>query len=79
MYHRKNAIKHRARARSSSHEQVQLIIPPVILPAIISVKEARKLLGTNGTDIPDDQVEVLIAVLTDMAEEFLRNAGSKVK
>lgn len=46
---------------------------------IISVKEARKILGKQSHAMSDDQIEEMIIVLSDMSERFLQNAGSKVK
>lgn len=44
---------------------------------IISVKEARKLLGKDGLHLSDDQVKLLIVDLTDMSSEQLNEKGSK--
>jgi hypothetical protein len=44
------------------------------LPLIITVKEARKLLGSNSHTMSDDQVKELIMILSGMAEKFLQNA-----
>ncbi len=46
------------------------------LKLIISVPEARKLLGKDAHTLSDDQVKELIASLTSMAEQFLQNSGS---
>jgi hypothetical protein len=46
---------------------------------IITVKEARKLLGVDAKELSDSQVEEEIVRLTSIAEEFLQNDGSKVK
>lgn len=43
---------------------------------IITVKEARKLLGKKSESMSDDQVKDLIEFLTSMAEDFLQNNGS---
>ncbi len=40
---------------------------------VISVKEARKLLGESNKQLSDYQVEELILLLTSMAEKFLQN------
>jgi hypothetical protein len=45
----------------------------VIQNLVISVKEARKLLGANAKTMSDSQVEELINLLTSMAEDFLQN------
>jgi hypothetical protein len=45
-----------------------------VLPAnIISIKEARKLLGKSAVTLSDSQIEELVGVLTSMAEDFLQN------
>lgn len=46
---------------------------------IITVKEARKLLGADAKELSDNQIEEEIVRLTSMAEEFLQNDGSKVE
>lgn len=38
---------------------------------IISIKEARKLLGYKSTELDDSQIEELIITLTTVAEEYL--------
>jgi hypothetical protein len=38
---------------------------------IISVKEARKLLGKDGEQLADDQIEHLIITLTEMSSVLL--------
>lgn len=38
---------------------------------IISVKEARKLLGAGGNLLKDDQIELLIMTLTDYSSMML--------
>lgn len=43
---------------------------------IISIKEARKLLGKRSEHMSDNQVKELINLLTSMAEDFLQNNGS---
>lgn len=43
---------------------------------VISVKEARKLLGESCKTMPDSQIIELIATLTGMADEFLQDLGS---
>lgn len=45
---------------------------------IISVKEARKILGKQAHAISDNQIEEMIILLSDMSERFLKNTGSKV-
>ena len=42
-------------------------------PLIISIKEARKLLGRESFDMSDDQVKEYILVLTSLAEDYLQN------
>lgn len=46
---------------------------------LITVKEARKILGADAKLLNDDQVKEMIVLLTDMAEQFLQTSGSKVK
>lgn len=38
---------------------------------IISIKEARKLLGKDGEQLSDDQVEHLIITLTELSSVLL--------
>jgi ribonuclease HIII len=45
-------------------------------PLIISVKEMRKLLGTDGKNLSDNQVIELIQTLTVVADNFLLDLGS---
>lgn len=46
---------------------------------IISIKEARKILGKQAHMLSDYQIENMIIVLTDMSERLLQNTGSKLK
>lgn len=43
---------------------------------VISLKEARKLLGVDGKQLVDSQVIELIKTLTVVANDFLQNLGS---
>ena len=43
---------------------------------VISLKEARKLLGQDGKLLSDSQVIELIQTLTVVADDFLQNIGS---
>jgi len=45
---------------------------------VISIKEARKILGKDAHNMSDSQVKDLIEILTSMADDFLQNKGSKV-
>ena len=45
----------------------QLLAPQLI----ISVKEMRKLLGTDGSGMTDDQIEHLIMTLTESSSMLL--------
>lgn len=45
---------------------------------VISVKEARKILGKDAIELSDNQVKELIIVLTSMAQDYLQVQGSKV-
>ena len=38
---------------------------------IISIKEARKLLGRGSREMSDHQIEELILLLTSLAENYL--------
>jgi hypothetical protein len=40
---------------------------------LITVKEARKLLGKPSEQLTDDQVEALILTLTTVGAQFLRS------
>lgn len=46
---------------------------------VISIKEARKLLGKDAHTLSDNQVKELVLLLTSMAEDFLQTNGSKVQ
>jgi hypothetical protein len=39
---------------------------------LISIKEARKLLGKEAQELSDQEVMELIALLTDSAKEYLK-------
>lgn len=43
---------------------------------VISVKEARKLLGKDGKTLSDNQLVELIQTLTLVADDFLQDLGS---
>jgi hypothetical protein len=43
---------------------------------VISIKEARKLLGKDGKTLSDSQVIELIQTLTVVADDFLQDLGS---
>lgn len=43
---------------------------------VISVKEARKLLGKSGKEISDSQIVELVQTLTSVADDFLQDLGS---
>jgi ribonuclease HIII len=43
---------------------------------VISLKEARKLLGQDSKLLSDNQVIELIQTLTAVADDFLQNLGS---
>lgn len=45
--------------------------------SIISVKEARKLMGRDSQSLTDDQIIEIVDTLTDIARQFLQNTGSK--
>jgi hypothetical protein len=45
---------------------------------IISVGEARRLLGKDAKSLTDDQVEEQILLLSSLAENFLQDNSSKV-
>lgn len=44
---------------------------------VISVKEARKLLGKDGEGLSDTQIEHLIITLTEVSAQVLTQNGSK--
>jgi len=44
---------------------------------IVSVKEARKLLGKESQDMDDEQVMQVVLLLTDTAKEYLQNTMLK--
>lgn len=46
--------------------------------SLISVLEARKLLGKDAKNLNDDQVIEIISTLTLMARKYLQDAGSKI-
>lgn len=43
---------------------------------IISIKEARKLLGKDAHQLSDNQIAELIEALTSMSSHFLQDLGS---
>lgn len=45
--------------------------------AIITVKEARKLLGKDAESLSDDQVQEIIVALKVLANRYLGNTGSR--
>ena len=45
------------------------------IPLIISIKEMRKLLGSDGIYMTDDQVELLIVTLTETSSILLNQEG----
>jgi len=46
---------------------------------IISVKEARKLLGKEAQGMDDEQVIQVVQLLTDVAQAYLENNAIKVR
>lgn len=44
--------------------------------SIITVKEARKLLGKDSGELTDNQVSEIISTLTLIAREYLYKSGS---
>ena len=46
---------------------------------IITVQEARKLLGHDASNLSDAQVEEIIHTLTLMAKKYLNKNSSKIK
>lgn len=49
---------------------MQKILPPTL---IISVKEARKLLGQQNKNLSDEQLEQLIVDLSAVAKLYIRS------
>lgn len=45
---------------------------------IITVQEARKLLGSDGKELSDDQIRDLVDTLSLMASTHLINLGSNI-
>jgi len=56
-----------------SKSQTKAITPATGRRLIISVKEARKILGKQSHRMNDSQIEEMIIVLSDMSEKFLQN------
>jgi hypothetical protein len=46
---------------------------------IISVKEARKLLGKEAQDMDDEQVMQVVLLLTDVAKAYLEQNTIKLR
>lgn len=46
---------------------------------VISVKEARKLLGKEAQSMDDEQIIQVVQLLTDVAQAYLENNSKKVK
>lgn len=44
---------------------------------VITVKEARRLLGAGSKRMSDDQVLAVIAALTSIAKQHIKKSGSK--
>ena len=68
-----------SRSRGSRKTHVAQHYAPHILNSdqlVISIKEARKLLGQDGKSLSDSQVIELIQTLTVVADDFLQNLGS---
>jgi hypothetical protein len=47
-----------------------------VIPLVITVKEARKLLGRQAADLTDEQVEGYIRAFMDIAVYGLQNISS---
>ena len=45
---------------------------PIHLNLIISVKEARKLMGADAENLSDEEMETIIFNLTELAQELLK-------
>jgi len=61
-------------ARTAQPQSLRVHKDSVTLePLIISVKEARKILGKDAHQLSDDQIQELILQFTSMANEFLQN------
>lgn len=45
--------------------------------SVISVKEARKLIGSSAAELNDTQIEELINTMSLLAKEFFKKSGSK--
>jgi hypothetical protein len=45
-------------------------------PEIISLKEARKLLGKEAVNLSDDQLIEIIKILSLIAKQYLHKSGS---
>lgn len=63
----------------ANKSQTGTVISTPVGRLIISVKEARKILGKQSRAMSDGQIEEMIIILSDMSERFLQNIGSKVK
>ncbi len=48
-----------------------------IMNPIITVKEARKILGPEASKLDDDQIREIIIALQAQARVYLKNCGSK--
>lgn len=45
--------------------------------AILSVNEAKKIMGANSSNMSDEQVEELIIKLTNIAKAYIKNSSKK--
>jgi len=63
------------RSASKSHRTSHAGSPLFPSELIISVKEARKILGKWSKDLPDDEIERIITLLHVISEGIV-NAGS---
>ncbi len=47
------------------------------LPLLITIKEARKMLGREAKYLSDDQIQEIVAILSLLSKNYIRNNGSK--
>lgn len=48
----------------------------VASPLIISIKEARKVLGKSAKHLSDEQIVTIIVLLTDISFQYIKNKSS---
>jgi hypothetical protein len=67
-----SAIKSSAKKRSNKPKKAPMTVAQLPNNLIISVGEARKILGSDANSLNDEGLENLIFTLTDISQDALR-------